>query len=569
MKAHFAQENTENSQVGSPHGSRPEVVSFVHIPKCAGTSFKQMLRAAYGHNFYPVSKAGDWLGIRERVHEGSLKHDRTAVLGGPYCWGIHDVFEPYWPVRYITMLRSPVEVFISHYTYSLKLDTFSGPIEDFALSYEHNHLHSHLKAHSLEAAKYLLRDTFDWFGIVESFDESVSLLSQRLGRPLESGVRANVSRSRKITLPPQVLEYFQANNQEDIALYAWARELFLSRCKSTCRAQASITANIDQPVISPVLPTRSSAPKVNAFSDLGIATNLYLEGRKEESTNYFITAAANDERCLYRALPYLLELAPEKGRQVLERALIRNTYINSCVPNSAFNSAKQSLLSRWTELLLDRGDLEEARENQLYAHNINILNKTCASATISLLRKTGDLNDALAICHTYLDKSFRCINMLLQTFITAQLCGEERLQTDYFDSYSTDIATIHGALAPLEDIVFRECTVGSVNSLLSGKKLLIQQQRDPLFTDLLRTTKKASSPPLFECAKDSPANSPKDAIIFNTRGTRRNLAPLVTQARQSGVQRVFYYPMSNCFVDNTKKRVFCEPLTAKQDSGKP
>lgn len=76
---------------------------YLHIPKCAGSTMMQVLRANYGDGFYRVQNGGGW---RKFGKLPQSKRSAITCLTGHAPWGLHEhLAQPY---RYAVMLRDPV-----------------------------------------------------------------------------------------------------------------------------------------------------------------------------------------------------------------------------------------------------------------------------------------------------------------------------------------------------------------------------------------------------------------------------------------------------------------------------
>ncbi len=84
---------------------------YIHIPKSAGTSFRNFLKTAiYGDGLTEVYfELGYW---NAPAYRCTLPAD--AVLYGHFCYGLHKLLRDRQP-RYITLMRHPVERLMSYY----------------------------------------------------------------------------------------------------------------------------------------------------------------------------------------------------------------------------------------------------------------------------------------------------------------------------------------------------------------------------------------------------------------------------------------------------------------------
>ncbi len=232
-------------------------VIFLHIPKTAGTTMRHIIDRqyapeeihAFGADAFGSIRAFQALPLEERA--------QIKLLSGHMGYGLHT----YLPGKsiYFTFLRDPVERVISyfnfilrtpdHYLYeivmsqqmSLKdlLETdnalmmndgqvrlISGVWADPAFGETTREMlamaENHLKTHFL-------------VGLTEEFDASLCLLKERLNWQGEiSYQRYNVTTTgfTRETLPAETVTLIKEVNQLDIALYAFAKNLFRQQAQA-------------------------------------------------------------------------------------------------------------------------------------------------------------------------------------------------------------------------------------------------------------------------------------------------------------------------------------------------
>lgn len=200
------------------------MIISVHIPKCAGTSFRHLLQALYGDQL--------WLNYgtiftREQA-------DRAAVVAGAECIHGHffaDAFDDLFPDRtLITWVRHPVERVVSNYYHFLR----SPDMRDDCCRalYEHGltlRQFAELDWMRNEATRYLTSkalDEFAFVGITERFPDSLHLFSRTFGWPSSLPapyVNTNPDRTTDCyILPPDDYAHILALNSIDLAWYECA-----------------------------------------------------------------------------------------------------------------------------------------------------------------------------------------------------------------------------------------------------------------------------------------------------------------------------------------------------------
>jgi len=91
-----------------------ESVCFVHIPRTAGGTLKEVLSRAFPEG--TVNDAGNVLNNPERTAEKlrKLRYAESRILIGHVPYGVYRAHMPA-PVRYVTLLREPVDRVVSHF----------------------------------------------------------------------------------------------------------------------------------------------------------------------------------------------------------------------------------------------------------------------------------------------------------------------------------------------------------------------------------------------------------------------------------------------------------------------
>jgi len=232
---------------------------FIHIPKAAGTSLREVVDRQYGPDavltYYnqPTTSLLDNLGAM--VETGSGKY---RALIGHFRYGAHETLKCPW--KYVTVLRDPVTRTISSYYQNLdehpeRLTRTDGSImslgdaleemPDFFSNQQALMLTSvptihHLSADIVEGCKQSLINDFAVVGVSELFAETLSLMSRSLGwRPYQAG-HSNVTGPRPKT-PQAVRDRIRELNRWDMDLYRFARQQLEARvaqeCESTCNSE--------------------------------------------------------------------------------------------------------------------------------------------------------------------------------------------------------------------------------------------------------------------------------------------------------------------------------------------
>jgi hypothetical protein len=213
-----------------------ELISL-HIPKTAGTSFRNTLKSVYGDK--EVLRVDIGLVNQElRLNEAEYQ-DRSVPAGTRVIHGHFNVTELYQrldlpanlPV--ITWLRDPVERVVSNYFYlasRLKeelqeerkginiLSKMQRTLSEYARFEPHqNRLTRFLEGTPLE--------TLFFAGFTESYFEDLDRLAQKLNWEHYEPYYHNRTQKERPEIDPRDLELIRALNQDDIRLYEHALEL--------------------------------------------------------------------------------------------------------------------------------------------------------------------------------------------------------------------------------------------------------------------------------------------------------------------------------------------------------
>jgi hypothetical protein len=190
---------------------------YIHVPKTAGTTLKAVLEAYAGpegmFSAYPGAgfahpRLEDW---RKLPIESK---SRIKVVAGHYQYDAFKSTINSAEVKYMTFLRDPIDRIISLYKHHMASDPAfkSKPVSllkfigssDSGISIQ---LRNHqvrmlagipqnigLTREHLRRAVHNMNSEFLLVGLTESFDKGLIALSQKLGMPLASLNRLNVSR---------------------------------------------------------------------------------------------------------------------------------------------------------------------------------------------------------------------------------------------------------------------------------------------------------------------------------------------------------------------------------------
>ncbi|HEX5002726.1 MAG TPA: sulfotransferase family 2 domain-containing protein [Bacteroidia bacterium] len=207
----------------------PEIISL-HIPKTAGTSFRNILKSVYGDKNvvrFDINNNGV-VRLNEEIYSAKQLPPSKVIHGHFHYEILTSVFQLPEHYKFITWVRDPVKRVLSNFYYlesrlkeilnedKKNLNILSkmqrSLIEYARVDINRNRQSKFLKGKPLE--------TFDFIGIQENFHEEVTRLSQVLGwKSIPEVLFHNKTEGRPIELPTEILEEIRELNMEDLELY--------------------------------------------------------------------------------------------------------------------------------------------------------------------------------------------------------------------------------------------------------------------------------------------------------------------------------------------------------------
>jgi len=207
----------------------PELISL-HIPKTAGTSFRNILKSVYGDKNvirFDINIKGV-VRLNEDIYLGK-KLPSTQVIHGHFQYEmLTSTFQLPEHYKFITWVRDPVKRVISNFYYlesrlkeilnedQKNLNILSkmqrSLIEYARVDINRNRQSKFLKGKPL--------DTFDFIGIQEYFPEEILRLSAILGwKAIPDVLFHNKTEGGSIETAPEILDEIRELNLDDILLY--------------------------------------------------------------------------------------------------------------------------------------------------------------------------------------------------------------------------------------------------------------------------------------------------------------------------------------------------------------
>ncbi len=214
----------------------PELLSL-HIPKTAGTSFRNTLKSAYGDNQVlrvDIGLVSDELRVEQKIHA-----DRRLPIGARVLHGHFQVPELYKRLELpdnlpvITWLRNPVDRVVSNYYYLAArlreelneaekginlLEKMQRSLMEYAAYKPHqNRISQFLAGRTLES--------FLFIGFTETYFEDLTNLAAILQWSDYEPFYQNQTPSKSDDLDMKDLDLIRELNQDDIKLYEQAMNL--------------------------------------------------------------------------------------------------------------------------------------------------------------------------------------------------------------------------------------------------------------------------------------------------------------------------------------------------------
>lgn len=219
-------------------------ITFLHIPRTAGSSFRWAAASQYGNGSIGLIHQGYC--TEEQVVE---KQDHFKVITGHFDMGAQFLWEIREKSNLITILREPLHRFLSFYHYGSSMSSYEDhenmktqKLEDLINDSQYQHHNGmcyiisgvdHRESVNTAYVQALenLESLVTIFGFTELYPETLAIMYRRFNW---NGVVVkqveyvpNVPRPSDIS--PDLLKTLEKNNEADISLYQFALELYEKR----------------------------------------------------------------------------------------------------------------------------------------------------------------------------------------------------------------------------------------------------------------------------------------------------------------------------------------------------
>ncbi|MBA3562413.1 MAG: sulfotransferase family 2 domain-containing protein [Gammaproteobacteria bacterium] len=231
-----------------------QLLAFVHIEKAAGTTLIYLLRHNYLFRYLDVRPFSS---SSQRVFTAAdlarcLKLNPFLRSIGGHAVKPHSDLEILAPgIRYITLLRDPVERYLSQFRYWNRVFGKGWDFERFLRQVPSQNFQTRKLAGSpdLELAKDMLAERFFLVGLAEKFDEFLVMLTEKLrpevfnpvylGRNVGSADRHIVAE-----LKERHADRILANNALDLELYRFVEQELLPQARN--EHGAALAAQVEE-----------------------------------------------------------------------------------------------------------------------------------------------------------------------------------------------------------------------------------------------------------------------------------------------------------------------------------
>ena len=203
--------------------TKPKLVVFDHIYKCAGTTTATLFANLFKYSFNKIY-IGNWPSIipkiQKRLHDGS-----DVFVTGHYTYDIWNFIDADFDLFSFTFLRDPLDLVLSSWKFTS--NQFCG----YRVSFYHELLENsfdimtnHIDHRGIDYALDKIK-RYDAIGFVESYDESILRIAKAIGYNVESYKKMNISH-QKIRMDSGLERKLRESMFDDFVLYRQARKDF-------------------------------------------------------------------------------------------------------------------------------------------------------------------------------------------------------------------------------------------------------------------------------------------------------------------------------------------------------
>ena len=217
---------------------RGQALIFIHVPKAAGTTTKNVFKAWFGENLLEHY-------FNEQAAQMPIKHDLDQLHSADHPVVVYGHFnshrgfgvQDYYPDvnQFVTILRDPYEMMLSHYFYTRreganwksKAQVPDKSLADYLLDTSPNMLNHFPRPVTLANYKELIDKYFIDIGFTEQLSESLRRMAQKLGKPFDEKDLGHLNvTARDEEVPGHLRDKFIERNQLEYMVYDYAFSRF-------------------------------------------------------------------------------------------------------------------------------------------------------------------------------------------------------------------------------------------------------------------------------------------------------------------------------------------------------
>lgn len=222
-----------------------EPLYYIHIPKSGGSTVRNLFQHWFGQGFLPhyPDEVNMKPPIKYDLEKEEFSNNPIVIFG--HCnrdrnFGMRD----YYPNanQFITILRDPFELVISHYFYMRKVgheraDKWNIPttdLENHLLTAQPNMLQHFPEEITLENYKEIIEKYFIEIGILEKLSPSLAMIAEKLGLPFVSdNIKHLNATQRDQTYQENAKELFMEKHYLEYTVYNYALNIFDKKLQHT------------------------------------------------------------------------------------------------------------------------------------------------------------------------------------------------------------------------------------------------------------------------------------------------------------------------------------------------